>query len=409
MPINSRTMTATATIDHYRQYLLENYACAPITIVRGEGVQVWDEEGRAYLDFTSGIAVNTLGHGDAAWVERMKEQLATLTHVSNLYRNPWQAELAAKLGRLLAPGKWFFCNSGAEANEAALKFLRLFGRRKSGGVEGQCVSTIVFENGFHGRTFGAMSATPQAKIQQGFAPLLSNFAVAKMGDMESVRKVVGDQTAGVLIEPVQGEGGIHVAPPDFLCDLRSLCDTHDLALVVDEVQCGIGRTGKYFAHEHAGIQPDAVTLAKGLGGGFPIGALWVAEAHAELFSPGSHGTTFGGSPLASTAALGVLEAIEERHLLANVSERHEDLVAGLQALQKDFPKLVTGWRGLGLLLALTVSIDPGEVVAACREQGLLVLRAGTDAVRLLPPLTVTAEEVEEALRLLRAALEQVSS
>lgn len=401
------SMTTKATrgnpVEQFDQFVLGNYPKAPLTLVRGQGTEVWDDTGRRFLDFTSGIAVNTLGHADPAWTARMKAQLDELVHVSNLFRNPPQGELAAHLVRKIAPGKVFFCNSGAEANEGLLKLSRLFGHQKTG-HEGRAYKVVVFENGFHGRTFGAMSATPQAKIQKGFAPLVPGFVTARFNDLDSVRDVLDEETAAILIEPIQGEGGVHVADDDFLRGLRELCHERDLLLLADEVQCGIGRTGQYFAFQHAGITPDAVSLAKGLGGGFPVGAMWVADAHASLFQPGSHGTTYGGGPLAATAALAVLEAIEERKLLAAAEERGEQLAEGLQQLISQFPQHLQSVRGRGLLRAVAVSGDPLAIVTACRNAGLLVPRAGTDAVRFLPPLTVTAAEIDEALERTREAL-----
>jgi len=385
-------------------YLLGNYYPPALTLVRGRGLRVWDEDGREYLDFAAGIAVTGLGHCHPHWVARVQEQAATLAHCSNLYRSPLRGELAKSLAQRIGPGRIFFCNSGAEANETLLKLARLHGRARAGGVEGKRFKVICAKEAFHGRTFGGMAATPQEKIQSGFRPMLPGFAFGELNDRASFAALVDDTTAAILIEPIQGESGVRVATPEFLRGLRALCDQHGLLLMIDEVQCGIGRTGKFLACEHAGIKPDAVALAKGLGGGFPLGAVWVAEPAAPLFTPGSHGNTFGGNPLACAAGLAVLEVMDSEDLLGHVNALAPGFHEKLRALAAETPTVVSEVRGLGFLIGLKLAVEPGPVVAALREAGLLVVPAGGNVIRLLPALTATAADLEAALAILRQVL-----
>jgi acetylornithine aminotransferase/acetylornithine/N-succinyldiaminopimelate aminotransferase len=315
--MNQPTITRTNTAELYDAYVMKSYAPAAITLVRGEGVRVWDDTGREYLDFTSGIGVSALGHCHPAWVEAVRRQAGELIHTSNLFRNPLQGELARQLVQQAGPGRVFFCNSGAEANEGLIKLARLHGIRKSG-EEGKCIRIIGAKMAFHGRTFGAMSATPQEKIQKGFRPLVPGFAFGTLNDLASFAELVDADTSAILVETVQGEGGVTPCTTEFLWGLRQLCDRHNLLLMLDEVQCGLGRTGAFFAFQHSGVRADAIAMAKGLGGGYPIGAFWAAEKQAELFTPGSHGTTFGGTPLACAAALAVLAVLERDDLVARV-------------------------------------------------------------------------------------------
>lgn len=380
----------------YEAHVLGNYAEAPFALVKGEGSQVWDAENRRYLDFTSGIAVNTLGHCHPRWVERLTVQLARMGHVSNLFYIPQQAELAKALCGRAGPGRVFFCNSGAEANEFLIKLARLHGMSQSG-AEGVRHRIITAKNAFHGRTFGGMAATPQAKIQQGFGPMLEGFRHATFNDATSFAEQIDETVCAILVETIQGEGGVHPAEVGFLRQLRDLCDIHGLLLILDEVQCGIGRTGKFFAYEHAGIVPDAIGMAKGLGGGFPIGAAWVSEAHAGLFKPGSHGTTYGGNPLACVAGLAVLEVLEEEHLLERVLSKGAEWLSALGDLATRHSEHLAGARGMGYHSALVVRGDPGVWIERLRENGLLTVRAGTDAIRLMPALNVSDHELQTAL------------
>jgi acetylornithine aminotransferase/acetylornithine/N-succinyldiaminopimelate aminotransferase len=400
--MTSPSIVRTSTAELYDAHVLKNYARAPLTLVRGRGTQVWDDAGNSYLDFTSGIAVSALGHCHPHWVAAVQRQAAELIHVSNLFRNPQQGELARRLVGRAGPGRVFFCNSGAEANEALIKLARLHGGRKAGGEEGRCYKIICARNAFHGRTYGGMSATPQEKIQKGFRPLVPGFAFGELNNLASFAELIDAETAAIFVETIQGEGGINACTPEFLRGLRQLCDRHGLLLLLDEVQCGIGRTGRFYAFEHAGVTPDAIGMAKGLGGGFPIGAMWVGERSAELFHPGNHGTTFGGTPLACAAALAVLDVIERDRLLEKVTAQSGPWHESLRRLAAEFPGQLTAVRGAGYLVGLQLSADPAPVIAGLRERGLLAPSAGGNVVRLLPPLNATADELARAVEILRA-------
>jgi acetylornithine aminotransferase/acetylornithine/N-succinyldiaminopimelate aminotransferase len=406
--LSSSSQTEGVTASVYDQYVIKNYNRAALTLVRGEGPHVWDDRGRRFLDFTSGIAVTALGHGHPHWVEAVRRQAGELVHVSNLFRNPLQGELAKRLVRKAGPGRVLFCNSGAEANEALLKLARLHGIRKSG-EEGKCYGVICAEDAFHGRTFGGMSATPQEKIQKGFRPLLSGFSFGKLNDLESFERLIGSNTAAIFLETIQGESGVLPCHPEFLVGLRYLCDKHDLLLILDEVQCGIGRTGRFFAFEHSGIRPDAIGMAKGLGGGFPIGAIWAGEKAADLFTPGSHGTTFGGTPLACAAALAVLDVLDEEGVLERVRENGAHLLEQLEGLCQKYPDQLAGVRGLGYMIGLQLRSDPVPVLASLREKGLLVPSAGGNVVRLLPPLIVSRAELDEAVALITEVVVELAA
>jgi acetylornithine aminotransferase/acetylornithine/N-succinyldiaminopimelate aminotransferase len=393
----------TSTAELYDAHVLKSYARASVTLVRGRGTQVWDDAGKCYLDFTSGIAVSALGHCHPDWVAAVQRQAAELIHVSNLFRNPQQGELARRLVQRAGPGRVFFCNSGAEANEALIKLAHLHGMQKTG-EEAKCYKVIAAKQAFHGRTYGAMSATPQEKIQKGFRPLVPGFAFGELNNLQSFVDLVDDQTAAILLEPVQGESGVNACTPEFLHGLRELCTKRQVLLLLDEVQTGVGRTGRFFGFEHAGITPDGVSLAKGLGGGYPIGAMWVREPFADLFHPGNHGTTFGGTPLACAAALAVLDVIERDKLLEKVRANSLTWMTQLRGLVTEFPAQVLGVRGQGYLVGVQLASDPAPYVAALREQGLLVPGAGNNVVRLLPPLNVTSGELERSVEIFRSVL-----
>lgn len=398
------TLVRTSTADLYDAHVLKNYARAALTLVRGRGALVWDDQGRQYLDFTSGIAVSALGHCHPHWVAALQRQAGELIHTSNLFRNPNQAELARRLIGYAGPGRVFFCNSGAEANEGLLKLARLHGMKKAGGEEGKCFHVICAQHAFHGRTFGGMSATPQEKIQKGFRPLVPGFSFGELNRLETFEALITEQTAAIFLETIQGEGGVHACTPEFLRGVRQLCDRHNLLLMLDEVQCGVGRTGAFYAFDHAGIRPDAIGMAKGLGGGFPIGAVWVGEKAADLFQPGSHGSTFGGTPLACAAGLAVLDVIEQEHLLEKVRLNSVPWIADLKTLTVEFPAQISGVRGYGYLVGLQLTSDPSPTVAALREAGLLVPSAGGNVIRLLPPLTATPQELSQSVQILRSVL-----
>jgi len=397
------SIVRTNTAELYDAYVMKSYARQVLTLARGAGVRVWDDAGKEYLDFTSGIGVCALGHCHPAWVEAVRRQAGELIHTSNLFRNPLQGELARRLVLQAGPGRVFFCNSGAEANEGLIKLARLHGLRKSG-AEGKCSKIIGAKMAFHGRTFGGMSATPQEKIQKGFRPLVPGFSFGELNDVESFARLVDGETSAILVETVQGEGGITPCTSEFLWGLRRLCDQHNLLLLLDEVQCGVGRTGAFFACQHSGVRADAIAMAKGLGGGYPIGAFWAGEPNAELFTPGTHGTTYGGTPLACAAALAVLETLEREQLIAKARAHGAAWKANLEKLVTDFPAQVRAVTGLGYMIGLALHSDPAPYVAALRDEGLLAPPAGGNSIRLLPPLIATPADLDRATEMIRRVL-----
>ncbi|MCH6256232.1 aspartate aminotransferase family protein [Puniceicoccaceae bacterium K14] len=398
--------TTTNTELLYKENVLGNYGLPPITFVRGRGVRLEDDEGREYLDFCSGLAVTSLGHCHPNLVSAVQEQAAELFHLSNLYRNEKQALLAEKLNEKAGgSGKVFFCNSGAEANEGLIKLARLYGQEKPG-AEGQVYKIVCADNAFHGRTFGGMSATPKPNVQNGFRPLVEGFSFAELNNLESFAAAIDDQTAAVFIETIQGEGGIYPATTEFLQGLRKLCDEKGILLLIDEVQCGIGRSGKFFAFEKAGIEPDAIGMAKGLGGGTPIGAIWMKDEYAGLFKPGTHGTTFGGTPLISAAALAVLDTIESENLLQNVSQNGAYLLEALQVLKAEYPEYLLEVRGEGYMVGIQLSESPMDLVTLLRGKGLIVPPAGNNVVRFLPPLVATKSDIDEALSIFKEGVQE---
>ncbi len=401
--MNQPTIVRSNAAELYDAYVMKNYGRPPLTLVRGQGVTVWDDTGREYLDFTSGVAVSALGHCHPVWVEAIRRQAGELIHVSNLFRHPNQGELARRLVQQAGPGRVFFCNSGAEANEGLIKLARLHGLRKSG-EEGKCIKIICAKNAFHGRTFGGMSATPQEKIQKGFRPLVPGFVFGDLNNLASFRDLIDEQTAAIFVETIQGEGGVTPCTDEFLIGLRQLCDQHNLLLMLDEVQCGLGRTGAFFAFQHTGVRADAIGMAKGLGGGYPIGAIWAADKYADLFTPGSHGSTFGGTPLACAAGLAVLDVLERDNLLSKIQVHGAAWRIELEKLIIEFPAQVKAVTGRGFMLGLLLVGEQGPYVAALREAGLLAPQAGTNTVRLLPPLIATPEELNRATAIIRSVL-----
>lgn len=388
--------------------VMPTYARYPLTLIGGSGSRVRDDAGREYLDFISGIAVNTLGHAHPRLAEALCRQAGSMLHCSNLFHIPQQQVLAARLTALAGLGRAFFCNSGAEANEAAIKLARkYFYDRKLSRRH-----IITATQSFHGRTINTLTATGQDKVKIGFDPLPPGFSHVPLNDIEALRAAVNDHTAAILLEPLQGEGGVNAAHASYLQDVRRLCDEHGMLLLLDEVQTGIGRCGTMFAFEQTGIRPDILTLAKGLGGGVPIGAMLASESVAASFGPGTHGSTFGGNPLSCTAALTVLDVIEQDDLLDNCRQRGAQLKQGLEALKDEFP-IIREVRGAGLLVGAaldeTSGIMAADIIAACREAGLLILPAGPHVLRLLPPLNVTAADIDEALAGLAAVLKGVSA
>jgi acetylornithine aminotransferase/acetylornithine/N-succinyldiaminopimelate aminotransferase len=380
--------------------LMKNYGPPAFDAVRGEGVYLYDASGKRYLDFGSGIAVTSVGHSHPKWVKAVQDQATTLSHCSNLYGIPGQQKLADRLVEKAGPGRVLFCNSGAESNDALIKLARLHGRNLSGGEEAKRYTVVAAEDAFHGRTFGGMAATPQEKIQGGFRPMLEGFKFGQLNNIESFDKLVDDTVAAVFIESIQGEGGIFPAEDSFLKELRALCTERGALLMLDEVQCGIGRSGHFFAFEKSGVKPDAIGMAKGLGGGFPIGAIWVAEPYAELFQPGSHGTTFGGSPLACAAANATLDIIEQDNLLHEVAANGAIWHEAIQGLVEKYPQHIAGMRGAGYMVGLALHADSSAVTIAARDKGLLIVPAGHNTIRLLPALTATLKQLAESTRIL---------
>jgi acetylornithine aminotransferase len=370
---------------------MNTYARQPVAFVRGEGAYLWDESGKRYLDAVAGVAVNGLGHAHPKLVKAIADQAAMLIHSSNLYRIPRQEELADRLCALSGMDKAFFCNSGCEANEAAIKLARLYGHNK--GIEVPTI--IVMEKAFHGRTMATLTATGSRKIQAGFEPLLSGFARVPFNDLDAIRHVAehNKSVVAVLLEVVQGEGGINVLPSEFLIELRKICDANGWLLMLDEVQTGIGRTGTWFGFQHSGVMPDVMALAKGLGSGMPIGACLARGAAADVFQPGNHGSTFGGNPLACAAALATLDAIEEEKLLENVNVRGDAIRAGLRAALSGVHGVVD-IRGEGMMIGVELDRPCGELVGVARDAGVLINVTADTVIRLVPPLVYGAAEVD---------------
>jgi acetylornithine/N-succinyldiaminopimelate aminotransferase len=381
-------------------HLLQNYRQQPLVIERGQGARVWDVEGTSYLDLLGGIATCALGHCHPDVVAAVKAQADKLWHISNVFYSLPQIELAEKLTAASGLERAFFCNSGAEANEALLKLAR---RVQKDRAHPERFEVICFENSFHGRTLATVAATGQPKYHQGFEPLPAGFLHVPFGELGAVRNAVSSKTAAVIVEPIQGEGGVRVAPEGFLKGLRRLCDELGLLLLVDEVQTGMGRTGNLFAFQAEGIRPDAISLAKALGNGLPIGAMLCREELGKSLPSGSHGSTFGGNLLAATAANVAFSIIQRPETLQMVREKGEHLFAAARSLQSRYPDRIRAVRGRGLLMGIELS-DASGVVGRCREGKLLVNLAGESTVRFAPPFTVTTEELDEGLRIFEKAL-----
>ncbi len=383
----------------FNEYVMHTYAPS-VALVSGSGCKVTDADKLQYLDFTSGIAVHACGHSHPAIIKAIQHQAERLVHCSNLYYTKQQAVLAEKLSSISLGGKAFFCNSGAEANEAMVKLARFWGQDK-GKFE-----VITMQNSFHGRTLAMCAATGQAKIQKGFDPLPIGFAYAEFNNLESVKALINDRAAAVMLEAVQGEGGVTPATPEFMEGVRKLCDEHGILMLCDEVQCGMGRTGKWFGWQNYTVQPDAFTLAKALAGGVPMGALVAKPELSGLWKPGNHASTFGGNPLACAAAMAVIETIEEEKMLARAAAAGATLREALEAFVDKYEECLAV-RGMGLLLGLEVQGSAKDLVDAARKMGLLCCAAGEHVVRFLPPLNVTDSELEEAMDMFGDALEEV--
>ncbi len=371
-------------------YLIENYTRLPVRFVRGEGVYLYNQEGKRYLDFLSGIAVCSLGHSHPKLTEAVCSQSKKLLHVSNLFENPWQEELARELIKeFWTEGRVFFCNSGTEANEAGIKLVRKFFRDR--GVDRYRI--ITFRNGFHGRTYGSLSATAQEKFHEGFEPMLKGFDYAELNDINSVEKALSPKTAGIMLEVIQGEGGVNECEEEFLKELQELCREKGLLLIIDEVQTGIGRTGKFYGYQHYGLEPDIITLAKGLGGGVPIGAVIAREEVARHLTPGTHGSTFGGNALACVAGKVVVEEVKK--LLPHVEEVGNYFKRKLEELG------VGRVKGRGLMLGLELDRECKELVVRALEKGLVINCTAGKVLRFLPPLIVDKEHIDLAVKILK--------
>ncbi len=381
------------------KYVARTYARTPIALVKGKGTRVWDADGKEYLDFLAGIAVNNLGHCHPAVVRAIRQQTQKLLHVSNLYHILPQSELARELCRHSFAQRAFFCNSGAEANEAAIKLARRYGLEKLGGKY-EIIST---HNSFHGRTLATLTATGQEKIRAGYDPLPTGFRQVPYDDLAAIEGAIDkSKTAGVLVEPIQAEGGINVPSEAYMRGLRELCDQRGILLIFDEVQTGMGRTGKLFGYEHFGITPDIMTLAKALGGGLPLGAMLAREDVANSFGPGSHASTFGGNPVACSAGLAVMQALLNG-VLKNCVQMGKYFASGLESLKSRFA-FIREIRGKGLMIGVELDIDGGKIAEACMQEGLLLNCTAYKVLRFVPPLTVKKNEIDGGLEILERVL-----
>jgi acetylornithine/N-succinyldiaminopimelate aminotransferase len=381
--------------DTYNNYIMPTYIKLPLIFVKGKGSRLWDIHGKAYLDFFPGWGVGNLGHCHPKVMAAVKDQISKLIFIPNNYYHIHQAKLAKEIVFWTYPAKVFFCNSGAEANEAAIKFSRKFGQGR--------YEIITFDNSFHGRTLAALAATGQKKYQDGFSPLPEGFKTVKFNDIEAVKSAIIDKTVAIMVELIQGEGGINVAERDFVLELRKICNDRNLLLIIDEVQTGLGRTGKMFCYQHYGITPDIMTLAKALGGGLPIGTMVVKKEIADTLGPGMHASTFGGGPVICKAALAVLRAIQKEKLLTNTQKMSEYLFLKLKELKNKY-SIIKEIRGIGLMAGVELSIEGKIIVEKCIEKGLLINCTHDKVLRLMPALSITKKEIDKAMNILDSVL-----
>lgn len=391
-----QAISSSKTVELFKKYVIPNYTRYPVCLVRGEGSRVWDSEGDCYLDLFPGWGCNLLGHCPPAVVQAVQEQVATLIHVPNSWHMEAQGRWAKMLSERSFGGQAFFCNSGAEANEAAIKLARLHSSPER-------YKIITFQGGFHGRTLGATSATAQPKYHEGLGPLVAGFSYARFGDLDSVRELIDDQTCAILVEPIQGEGGVRIAPDGFLAGLRKLCDDHDLLLMFDEVQTGCGRTCNWFAYQHFNVTPDVMTLAKSLCGGIAGGAMLTRAEIAPSLRPGMHAATFGGNPIAARAGIATLEMIEAENLMDHGRKVSDLFATRLRSLASQLD-IVQEVRVLGMMIGIELSVEGAPIVKACLERRLLINCTQGTVIRLLPALNVTEDEVNEGLDILEAVL-----
>jgi acetylornithine/N-succinyldiaminopimelate aminotransferase len=391
-------MKAQEIFDSYKDYIMPTYTKVPLVFVKGKGSRLWDIHNKIYLDFFPGWGVGNLGHCHPKVMQAVRDQISKLIFIANNYYHLPQAKLAKEIAYQSYPAKVFFCNSGAEANEAAIKFSRKFGKGR--------YEIITFENSFHGRTLATIAATGQKKYQQGFEPLPEGFKIVKFNDIDAIKNAITEKTVAIMLELIQGEGGINVANKDFVLSLRKICDDKNLVLIVDEVQTGIGRTGKLFCYQHYGITPDIMTLAKALGGGLPIGAMVVKKEIADTLTPGTHASTFGGGPVICKAALAVLRAIQKEKLLSNAKEMGEYLFLQLNELKNKYT-VIKDVRGLGLMAGVELNIEGNAIVEKCIEKDLLINCTHERVLRLMPALNITKKEVDKAVGILDNVLSRM--
>ncbi|PKN83240.1 MAG: acetylornithine transaminase [Deltaproteobacteria bacterium HGW-Deltaproteobacteria-1] len=381
--------------------IMNTYRRVPIALVKGEGARLWDANGKEYLDFVAGIAVCNLGHSHPNVVKAIKKQAKNLMHVSNLYYTRPQGEVASLLTKHSFANKVFFCNSGAEANEAAIKLARKYAHENLGDDK---FELITMKDSFHGRTMATITATGQEKFQFGFTPLLEGFKYVPFNDPAALEDAISPRTCGIMLEPIQGEGGVIIPDGRYLEKVRDICDRHRILMIVDEVQTGIGRTGKLFAYEYSGIKPDIMTLAKALGNGFPVGAMLATDEIAGAFGPGNHASTFGGNLLAMAAAKATLETMLDEGVLENCQKTGEYFLAKLQTLKAKHA-MIAGVRGRGLMLACALTIEGADIVKKCQERGLLINCTGGKTLRFVPPLIITEKDIDMAVAILDEVME----
>ena len=395
------------TRELFNEVILPIYAPAQFVPVKGQGSRVWDQQGKEYIDFAGGIAVTALGHCHPALVEALQKQSEQLWHLSNIYTNEPALRLAQKLTAATFADRVFFANSGAEANEAAFKLARYYATQK---ISPYKTKIIAFYHAFHGRTFFTVTVGGQPKYSDGFGPKPADIVHVPFNDLEAVKAVIDDHTCAIVVEPIQGEGGVTPATPEFLTGLRQLCDQHQALLVFDEVQTGMGRTGKLFAYEHSGVIPDILTTAKALGGGFPVSAMLTREAIAQVMTAGTHGTTFGGNPMACAVAEASLDIINDNQLLEGVEQRHQWFIDGLEEINQQY-HLFTAIRGQGLLIGAQLTPEYAgrlrDIIQAAAEHGLLVLSAGSDVLRFTPSLIISEQDVQQGMAKLHQAIVQI--
>ena len=385
-------------IDESSLYIMNTYKRFPVILRKGRGMKVWGADGKEYLDFVGGVAVNILGHCHPRVVIAIQKQAQRLLHVSNFYHIGPQIRLAKLLVQHTFADKVFFCNSGAEANEAAIKLARKYAKEN---ISPDCFEIITAENSFHGRTLATLTATGQKKIQKGFEPLVPGFKHVPFNDIDALKEAITKETCAIMLEPIQAEGGVIVPHKNYLMEVRKICDEYNLLLILDEVQTGMGRTGKFFAHEHFGIIPDVMTIAKGLGGGVPIGATLATDKVASAFQPGAHATTFGGNPLVCVAAIATIETLlEDGFILDQCNRMSEYFIERLGDLKDKFPTLITNIRGLGLLLGMELTMECTPIVNACLDLGVLVNCTAEKVLRFIPPLIVQKKDIDQLIHVL---------